>query len=156
MPDNIPSPDFYGDNLMMLQLAHQNAVNSYQTPSGGFTVLLADIDVVLTRAIMKYFWQTHQRPEETDTVLDAHRQELIATGKPPLIITPVPRVALYNFLKELTHSEHMVRTRCDVKGPSLMVQLERTPTFQHFYTFLIGRTEEEGGIVTLLKETPFE
>lgn len=156
MLENDPSTDFYGDNLIMLQLAHQNASTNYETPPGGWIVLLADIDVILTRTIMKYFWRVVRTSEETDMVLDAHRAELQAAGKPPLLITPVPRVGLYNLLREQIHSENMVRTRCDVKGPSLMVQLERTPAYGHFYTFLIGRTEEEGGVVTLLKETPIE
>lgn len=159
MPEDAHSSDLYSQNIIPIQLAYQGAVLNNRTPDGGFMALMADLDAPLTRGIMKYFWCTKMPPphrkssELVDSELDSHRDMLESQGKPPLVITVVPRLGIYAFMRELTQSEQMVRTGGG-RGKSLMSALECDPIPYHFHTLLIGRTGDDDGVVTRLVDTP--
>ena len=161
MTEEEQNSDLYSQNMVSIQLAYQNAVLNNQTPEGGFIVLMADLDVSLTRNIMKHLWcfkvplPQRKTPELVDAELDSHRHMLEEQGKLPLSIAVVPHRVIYAFMRELTQSEQMVQVSVG-HGKSLISRMEQSPKPGHFHTLMIGRTEQEGGVVTLLVDTPID
>ena len=93
--------------------------------------------------------------EETNNILDEHKQQFIAAGKLPVIITVIPKMLVYTVLRELAQQEILVRTGQARRGESLLSSLEKMPQEGFFYTLLIGKTDDDDdNCVTLLKETP--